>query len=113
VAELRIQRLGEAVVEGDPGAAEVIAKAMAFVAQSGFDLGPVVSCRHITKASLGELVRQADPSDPAYATGVGLSATWRDRWVVLFARRVPDGVVECPATTCVQVFDDTGEVELA
>jgi hypothetical protein len=100
------------VVERTPEAAEAIAKAEAFVARSGLDLGPVVSWRHITKASVRELLREAAPSDPAYATGVGLSATLRDHWAVLFARRAPDGAVECPATMCVQVFDDTGQMEL-
>ena len=91
---------------------EAIRKASTLVASLGLDFGPLVACRHITKSLLGEMVQIADPCVPEYVIDARLALTMRDRWVVEFAKQLPDGVVECPSTICIRVFDDTGEVQM-
>ncbi len=91
---------------------EVMATAAAFVASLGLDLGPVCSCNHVTKALLKNMLQDADPTSDVYEIGARLSLTMRDYWAVHFAKKLPDGVTECPASVSVKVFDDTGEAAL-
>jgi hypothetical protein len=101
------------VMESTPEATEAVAKASAFLATLGLDHEPAVSCRQVAKESIEEMLRDADPNGVTYETGVRLSFTMRDRWAVHFAKKLPDGVIECPTPIIVLVFDDTGEVRLA
>ena len=100
-------------MEEAPRATSAVAKALALVAALGLDLGPVVSCHHNTQLRLRAMLDAADPATPGYDSGVRVLATFRDHWVVRLAKRVPDGVVECPSSVCVRVFDDSGVAELA
>src|SRR5262245_61308343 len=96
-----------------PEANEAVARARVFVAATHLDLGPVVACRHITKALLRDMLRKTDPNAPGYDIGVRLFDKLRECWVIEFAKKLPAGVVECPSTIAVKVYDDTGELELA
>jgi hypothetical protein len=96
----------------EPDAVEsAITRAREWVLAMGLEVGPVVTCFHNTRTRLQALLNEADPATPGYDSGLRLLAKFEDHWVVRFAKQLPDGVVECPSTICVRVYDHSGVIE--
>src|SRR4051794_32218015 len=88
---------------------EAVRMAVEYVQAASLEVGPVVEARYVDLSHLDEKARDC-PSD-LLETYNSVRKSFRNQWVVSFARQDVSGQVSCPETHIVCVFE-TREVTL-